>query len=173
MLDDSPVGRTPFRDTVPIGSHRVLVQQPDGTWVRNKTTVRANRETLVQVQLTPAPAVAPPAEPTPARRRLWTWVAAGGAAAAVIAATSVWIAADRDYDTWNETPDTDGDRLDELERAVKRKEIAAWTLFGLAGAAAVTSAVLFFLEGRPAERRAARSGSLVVGPTGAMLRVDF
>jgi len=177
MLDGKLVGLTPMEARVPIGSHQVSVKGPDGKWYKRKLTVFLDKEARVSVELPPARALAPasaPAPPTttpsPSPGRLWTWVAAGGALAAVVAATGVWLAADSQYGDWQDTPDSDGDRLDELERAIRRKEVASWSLFGVAGALATTSVVLYFLEGGAARER----GVSVVGRgNGLTLRLEF
>ena len=59
--------------------------------------------------------------------------------------------------------------LDKLE--VERKALGANICFGIAGAAAVTSAVLFYVGWRRAHRRTSGAAALVPAESGAVLQV--
>jgi len=144
------------------------------------------------------PVVGPASQPAPgppARgRRLWTWLAAAGAVAAGGAALALGLAARRDYDeacdllagsgpcierTTLADP-ADHERYLALGEAMDRKSLAANICWGVAGGLAVAAAVLFFVEGRSAgarETAASRSSSsaatVLVGPTGASLRLRY
>jgi tetratricopeptide (TPR) repeat protein len=87
---------------------------------------------------------APPPPPPPEdRSRVSTWIAAGTAAAAGIGGGVAGIVAKSDYDQLYETcrpcPE---DRISEAQTPM----IAANVLFGVAGAAALTALVLWFVE---------------------------
>jgi len=104
--------------------------------------------------------------------RRWTWVA-GGATVALTGAAAIvgWTMQSRFDDLKSscgknsplQTGCSDGD-IDSLHT----RKLTANVLWGLAGAAAVTTGVLFFVEGRPV------TVTPVVGSTsGAMARVEF
>jgi hypothetical protein len=82
--------------------------------------------------------------------RLWSWVAAGGAIAALATGVGLRLSAESDRSAWEALEPTranepEGDRL---ERSYKTKAWAANGLFITAGALAITSTVLFLIEGR-------------------------
>jgi hypothetical protein len=89
--------------------------------------------------------------------RIWTWVAGGVAVAALAAAIGFGLSAEADRDTLDRRyPDgaiTDPTDLS-LRDDARGKALTADVLFGVAGAAAVTSIVLFYYEGRPHSERA-------------------
>jgi tetratricopeptide (TPR) repeat protein len=98
------------------------------------------------------PLAGPPlgAEPKPgaprAKRRLWTWVAAGAAVAAASAGAYYGLAADDSASTLRDgTPHANANALQD---DAKSKARTANVLYGVAGAAAATGVTLFFLEGR-------------------------
>jgi tetratricopeptide (TPR) repeat protein len=100
----------------------------------------------------PSQRAGPPvgAEPKPdaprAKRRLWTWVAAGAAVAAASAGAYYGLAADDAASTLRDgTFHSNGTAL---EDDAKSKARTANVLYGVAGVAAATGATLFFLEGR-------------------------
>ena len=77
------------------------------------------------------------------------------------AGIALWASSDSTYNELEESYPTlvaSGDlgRIQELKDSVRSKETASAVMFGLAGACAVTSVVLFFLENRAPER--ARQG---------------
>jgi ferric-dicitrate binding protein FerR (iron transport regulator) len=123
------------------------------------------------------PATAPVPPPRPRARRLWTWVAAGAAAGLALASLGCWLGAESEYRSWQDLvsetpapPDAEA-RLASLESATRRREIASWSLLGAAGAAAVVTAVLFWVEGR--ERRAPARVTARARGAGAVLGVSF
>ncbi len=101
--------------------------------------------------------------------RKWTWVAAGSAA--LLAGTAATVGGlakarfdDLDHSCGSSSPAHQGCSEGDID-SLQRRMTAANVLWGLAGAAAVTAGVLFFVEDRP----------LAVFPTagGAMARVRF
>jgi hypothetical protein len=93
--------------------------------------------------------------------RTWTWVAAGTSAALAAAAMGVSLSMRSRFEdldrscgsrspTWPGCPESD-------IAALHRRTSVADALWGLAGATALTSFVLYFLEGQPVEVRASAS----------------
>lgn len=97
----------------------------------------------------PAERLAPALPPAPARQprtRVYTWVAAGTAVAAVAAAAWFGAAAQRQRDTL-----LDGQVHDDaaaLARDARSKARTANVLYGVAGAAGAAGVTLFFVEGK-------------------------
>lgn len=187
VVDGVRRGRAPRTLRLPLGPHIVEVRDREGrVRHRQRVEVHADRAVAVVVAGRPRPKTetpvfefrpkretspAPPDEPRP-RRRKWTWVAAGGTAAMATIGLGLWISGALDYEEYLETNDLA--RYRELEDAIPKKYIAADVFLGIAGAMAVTTVVLFFLEGRPAARKA-RAETLELQPLGggAALSVRF
>jgi tetratricopeptide (TPR) repeat protein len=89
-------------------------------------------------------------------KRFYTWIAAGGAAALALSGLVVGLNAQSKYDELKDrcAPGCTDSEVD----SVKTRALVADVLFGVAGAAAVTAVVLFFLEGR-ADRAATEEGT--------------
>ena len=110
----------------------------------------------------------------PYGRRLWTWVAAGGAVVSLGLGIGVTASAASDYDEYQTTPDPE--RFDLLAGRIEDKRIVFGVMYGVAGALAVTSAVLYWLEGRSLEhgpRATSIEPLLGRGFAGARLRARF
>jgi tetratricopeptide (TPR) repeat protein len=109
-------------------------------------------------------AATPPAPTAPARRRrVWTWVTGAAAVVAAGVGLGLGLSANSGYDEFQST--TDPARYDELKESVPRRGHAATAMFSVAGALAVTSVVLFFVEGRPSsERRSTSAAGVKVRP---------
>lgn len=93
---------------------------------------------------TPPP---PPPEEKPRRKgRFFTWIAAGAAGALALSALVVGLNAQSKFDELSDTckPTCAESEVD----SVKTRALVADVLWGTAAAAAVTAAVLFFVEGR-------------------------
>lgn len=154
LVDGRAVGQTPLERPLPLGAHRLALRL-EGYRVHEQD-VRIN-EGGAEVSATLEPLVAATPPPLPAaqpRRRLWTWIATGGAVALAAVGVGFAVSADLDYDEYQTTQDPD--RFRELEDAVPRKAAIGYSAIGVAGALAVTAVVLYFVEGRPAgERRGA------------------
>lgn len=86
-------------------------------------------------------------------KRFYTWIAAGGAAALALSGLVVGLNAQAKYDELEENcaPVCSQDRVD----SVKTRALVADVLLGVAAGAAVTAGVLYFLEGRGGEEKAA------------------
>lgn len=157
-VDGRDLGATPLRRQLGIGRHTVRVIGPGGAVLRDEqVTLYPNRAAEIAVELAPTP------RPHRPRRRVWTWVAAGGAAAALGLGIGLYAWAGADHDEYLQT--SDPQRFDELSDSIRRRDIAANVLWGVAGVLAATSVALFFLEGRarPAgEGRARRPTGLVL-----------
>ena len=111
-------------------------------------------------------------------RRIWTWVSAGTAVALAIAGAALYGSAYGDLEEYQETRDQD--RFKELERTISGRATGSHVMFGLAGALAATSVVLFFFEGRvtaaqPRERPPSHHAlSIRPGPgAGLLLTVQY
>jgi tetratricopeptide (TPR) repeat protein len=165
FLNGQLAGKTPFLARVAIGAHHVRVLAKEGGEVHEEQVVVYPRKRVeVAAQLTSD-------ETSPRRRRLWTWIAAAGAVACAGGGIGVWAWAGSDHDEFQETQDPA--RYEELKDSIRARDIAANVLFVTAGALAVTSAVLFFLEGRqPASERdaSARRGLVQAGATGLSIQ---
>ena len=151
LVDGQKKGVTPLeRDPLVAGKHLVTVRL-DGhrDWTREVKVARDAAETL-DLKLEPLARDGASAAGglAPKRRRVWTWVAAGGAVA--VAAVGVGLGASvlSDRSEYEGLTVKDQARLDDLEESIPSKVVATNVMFGVAGALAVTSVVLFFLEGR-------------------------
>jgi tetratricopeptide (TPR) repeat protein len=121
---------------------------------------RQERERLREQQDREAQPRAPaPAGEAPRRRRVWTWVAAGAAVVAGGVALGLGLWADAGFREFQERG-TAPDRVEELRGEVPARGHAATAMYGVAGGLAITSVVLFFVEGRPPTDQA-RSGSRI------------
>lgn len=193
LVDGEDVGATPLRATVTAGLHRVVARKEGFADHDQQADVPADGMLELGATLKPAAARAPAApasdgpgevtklaqEQTPKRRWLWTWVAAGGAIAVGAAGLGLGISLQLDMDEYRGLTYRDLARLGELEQGIPDKATATNVVLGVAGALAVTAAVLFYVEGwvlhepaKPREQRA--TVTPVVGPTsGLMLTVPF
>ena len=90
------------------------------------------------------------------RGRLFTWIAAGAAGALAVAGLAVNLHTGSEFSDLKEAckPNCSDDQVDPL----RTEATVSYVLFGLAGAAAITSVVLFFVEGR-SERNEVDSAS--------------
>ncbi len=86
----------------------------------------------------------------PRGRRLWTWVAAGVAVAALGAGAGLYVASDSKFNEFEANKDPD--KHQELRDAVQTLERASAAMFITGGVAAAGAVVLFILEGRPSAR---------------------
>jgi len=139
------------------GRHVIEVTAPGATAVRTELVLRAGELRDVAVALGRAPVMAPaparrsdaavvraaPSRPAQ-RRRVWTWVAAGGAAVLLAGGAFFGHRADNAYDEYKMT-DSPG-RYDELRDQVRRDSLTANLLFAGSGGAAIGSVILFVGE---------------------------
>lgn len=93
----------------------------------------------------------------PRRRRVWTWVAAGTAAALGVSALVLGLSAQSKYSELEDRcgPDTGGLCAQGDVDSVRTRAVVTDVLWGSALAAGITSAVLFFVEGRGRSERGA------------------
>lgn len=122
---------------------------------------------------------APPTTPTTQapRRRIWTWVSLGLTVACAGTAVGLWFSSASDENDAAQLKQSDP-RWQELNNQIATKDLATNIVgFGLTSAFAITSVVLYFLEGRPGEVPAvttARSWTLSsVGDAGVSLSLPF
>jgi PEGA domain len=90
---------------------------------------------------------APPPKPTE-KRRVYTWIAAGAAVAAVAAGGYFGLAARGDADAIREMSTADGDRARRLESSAQSKRRTANALYVAGGVAGAAGMTLFFVEKR-------------------------
>jgi tetratricopeptide (TPR) repeat protein len=128
---------------------------------KREAKLRQERELQENQQALAARATEPP-PPAPRRRRLWTWIALGSAAAVAGVGLGLYLSADSDYDEYQNTQDPD--RLLELESSIGTRDTAAVVMYATAGALAVTSVVLFFLEGRASAEKPQDTSSALFWP---------
>jgi hypothetical protein len=140
------------------------------------------RPTVPQTATSRPAAVSPPTLPgkLPAtsestkKGRLWTWVAAGGAVAALATGAGLGLSAQADHDTWQSVRKVGKDyqRWLNLRDRGETKTLAANILFAVGGALAVTATVLFFVES-PATSEKRASVTLAPGPASIQLGGSF
>jgi hypothetical protein len=98
--------------------------------------------------------------------RSWTWVAAAGTLVVGAVGVGIGVSAQNDYSTYKD-PETPLSQHAGLEDDISAKATTANVMFGVAGALAVTTVVLFFVEGMMG-RRGARA-TLAPTPGGGQL----
>ncbi len=148
-IDGKRAGPSPQRVRLAIGAHRLEARTADGCFAaaQDATVAAGSRALALRLERTGASGCRGEQGPrTRAPRRLWTWIAAGTAAAVLIAGIGVGASAQVDYREYQTTPDAR--RGEELADAIAAKDRAANVLFGVGAALAAGSAVLFFVEGR-------------------------
>ena len=93
-------------------------------------------------------------------KRFYTWIAAGSAAALALSGLVVGLNAQSKYDELMDRCAGVGNGCTESEvDSVKTRAMVADVLFGVAGAAAITAGVLYFLEGRSSDEEQAEQKS--------------
>ena len=183
LIDGQPVGRTPVVEaSAKVGTREVSVEMQGYTEQVHQVVVTAGAPARLDVTLVAIEAASPadPGEgqaPRRPRRRLWTWIAAGSAVAAAAAGIGLGASAMSDHEEYETLTAADGQRLDELEASMDDKILTANIMFGVAGALAVTSVVLFFVEGRSSTKKETARGATVApvfGVTnGIAVTMDF
>jgi len=195
-IDGKALGPAPLAKPVwsAPGMHQVTATQKGVAPAVEDVEVSAGASTTVVLRIgqpavsvvpPPVAATAPPVEivtaPPPAGTsqgwwlgRKWTWVAAGATVVLAGAAAGVGITVNSRYDELNNSCGSMarifrvGCDEDDISSLRTRRNVAN-ALWGLAGAAAVTTGVLFFVEGRPVA-----AGPVVAGQTiGFLARVGF
>jgi hypothetical protein len=180
-VDGKPVGVAPLTEPIWAmqGTHQVTARHQDMTPAVEDVDVNVGWVHTVVMNLQPSPDAVPRTVPVPvheqsskavanlrgdvtgtskevsemdgARRRVWTWVAAGAAVAFTGSAVGFGLAMKSKFDDLNNTCgdaslEKRGCSDSEIDGVLLRRNIAnvSW---GLAAAAAVTAGVLFFVEG--------------------------
>lgn len=185
FVDGKEVGLTPYSGEMPIGSRLVAVRCKDRPHKEQTVVLFPGRHVTVSLRVGKAIA----ALPEPRGGRVFTWIVGAAAVASAGTGLGLWLSSDADYDEWTSLQDRaqhpvlDETRLTELEDSIRRKEIASYALWGVGGALAITSLVLFFVEEPdddppPAEAGATRAAALTVEPllgpqAGVGLRLRF
>lgn len=183
LLDGKEIGKTPLKShPMNAGKYRLVVQLNDARKKSVDVVIPPLAETSMEVQLPDLTAVATKpispadkaADPNATQdatdgqasgKRLWTWVSLGGTLAVAAVGIGLGAAANSDNSAWKR--EGDPQRAQDLLDSGQGKQLGANICYGLAGALAVTSVVLFFLEGRspsPAKeamRKRARSAKVL------------
>jgi tetratricopeptide (TPR) repeat protein len=171
-LDGRPRGTTPLHVVLPPGSYRLALALDGYEGVTEEVALAAAASRAFEVVLRPAPVAArsrgpvatpdlavakPPSSGAPLaptlpespreRRRVYTWVAAGTAVAAVAAGAYFGVSARQDEDA---IPGIVNDPAlaDRTVRSAESNARRANVLYALAGGAAVAGVTLFFVEKR-------------------------
>ena len=159
MIDGAPtLALDPLELTV--GRHNVSASEGDDEPYYEHTVI-VDPDRIVELTI-----------PSPPPPRIWTWVSLAAAAGAAGAGTAFWFVAQSDADEANmvlggiEDPNfEDSDRqaaymaYEEAKNASNRNAIWAYALWGVAGALAVTSAILYVWEGGTSERTRSHSAA--------------
>ena len=164
-IDNETIGETPIAGPffVDIGKHEVVVSKGQDELLREIVRVAGGQTITLEVGLEQAAAVAPAdggesepaqeaAEPEPkdegGKKRVWTWVALGVGAAVGIAGGAVGGAAMARKNSLEE--ECAGNHCLQSSKgeadAIRTMNLTADILYGVAGAAAVTALILFFVE---------------------------
>jgi tetratricopeptide (TPR) repeat protein len=141
---------TPVTMELPYGAHDLELSHEG--YDTAKRTVELSPQSVVKVDISlakkalPAP---PPAAPAPVveKPRFWTWVALGGTVVAVGAASALGVQARAKASDLTGRLHTPPDPNDLYDASV-RAQVGSNVMWGLAGAGAVATGVLFTMEGR-------------------------
>lgn len=156
------LGPTPLALSLTPGKHQLSIRLSGYLPLERTVELAPGKSQVVEVELKPVSVPGEPAAvtspatekkdaaPRPGRRRLWTWIAAGGAAVALGVGIGLGVSAKSAHDEFETTEDVQ--RYWELKDSVEEQALGANIAFGVAGGLAVSAAVLFFLEGRSADR---------------------
>ena len=162
LVDGKKVGATPYSTRLPVGAYQVkVVHPPSGANHQQRVVVGHGTAHQVTARLAPRPGPTP----APGRKRFWTWVVGGTAAVALGVAIGLGVSAKSDNKTYLDPP-TGSEEGASLESSGRAKALGSNVMYGVAGALAATSVVLFFMEGRGGERKSAGVRLYVVpGPS--------
>ena len=185
-LDGKAIGRSPLHGMVwaTPGRHQVTAMKSGACPTVEFVEVASGSQATVELRPLHSPLVADTPRvdlnsPKPEASshgwwlgRKWTWVAAGSTVLLTGAAAAVGLTVETRFDDLKKfcgrgSPGQQGCSDSDIDSLHTRK-VTANVLWGLAGAAAVTTGVLFFVEGRP----------VAVAPmageaTGMLARVEF
>lgn len=174
-LDGRPRGTTPFHIVLPPGSYALALTLDGYETMKEDVALPATASRVVDVVLRPA---APPAQaqqvapvlpppdlqarpprgtaplattapgPKGEKRRVYTWIAAGVAVAAVAAGGYYGLAARRDADAIRSLSAPNGDEARRLTSSAQSNRRNANVLYAAGGVAAAAGVTLFFVEKR-------------------------
>ena len=178
-VDGKTVGRTPLPGLIwaTPGRHQVTASRTDAVPALETVEVQTGSTSTVIMRLiplvapapvpaAPAPAAtpvlqtAPPVSPSPGSAsegwllgRKWTWVAAGSTVLLAAGAITTGVLMKSQFDSLRSScgagnPDRPGCSQSDID-SVSSRQTMANVFWALAGAAAVTTGVLFYFEGRP------------------------
>ena len=192
-VDGRSVGLTPLPELIwaTPGHHQVTAKHASAAPAIEDADVTAGSVSTVTVRLAPVAvlvaASAPKAAPsfdaqavTPSSGtsegwwlgREWTWVAAGSTVLLAAGAVTAGVLMQSKFDSLRSScgagnPDRPGCSQSDID-SVSSRQTTANVFWGLTAAAAVTTGVLFFVEGRPVS-----ATPMAGGVTGALARVGF
>jgi hypothetical protein len=195
FVDGYRKGPLPFSDRFPIGSHTVKIRRASGDLLFKETVLlhaNEHRQLAVMLPKNPSSASAPAAvkakqQDTPSSttelaqktkppKRIWTWVAAGGAFVFLALGVGYTVAAYKNEkdgcaiidpnntrDCRPAVPDNltndETTRYEDLRQSLTRNRTISYVGWGVGGALAVSAGVLYWVEGRsPASNRNVGSG---------------
>jgi hypothetical protein len=162
-VDGKRSGTTPTMvERLRPGRYEVAVRLEGRRLERRQVLVEAGPATRLELELVRAEGADRGIGP-PRRRRIWTWVAGGGALLFAGIGIGVWRAGVADYEVYQVT--NDPVIFNQVKESIPKKFIAADVMLGLAGALAATSVVLFFVEGRSAAPAPRSRAGLELAPT--------
>ncbi len=193
-LDGKDAGVTPVKDhPMRTGGHKLEVALDGHQAVTRMLKARPGESLTLDLELKPGSATAaaptpaptdgttpdpkPEPEPEPGDSSfhfpVYTAIAGGAALAALAAGIALSVSANNAYDEFETTQDLD--RYNELKDQIPGLELGANISFGVAGAAAVGAVLLYLFVDRPAaqDADAEATANLILGPTGAALKVTF
>jgi hypothetical protein len=192
-VDGKSVGVAPLPELIWVtpGRHQVTAKHASAAPAIEDADVTAGSVSTVTMRLipvavsaaTPAPKAAPAFDlqaatpPGSASEgwwlgRKWTWVAAGSTVLLAVGAVASGAAMKSKFDSLRSScgagnPERPGCNQSDIDSVSSRRTMAN-VLWGLTAAAAVTTGVLFFVEGRPVT-----VAPVAGGTTGAVARVGF
>jgi hypothetical protein len=192
-VDGKQVGRTPLHDLIwaTPGHHQITAKHESVAPAVEEVDVKAGSVSTVTLRLAAAVAAAPVPAPaaTPALDlrtssipsgasegwwigRKWTWVAAGSTVLLAAVATTAGLSMDSKFNSLNSSCGRASPTQPQCSQSdvdsVSSLKTTANVFWGLTAAAAVTTGVLFYFEGRPVAV-APMAGEV----TGALAKVGF
>ena len=162
-LDGVDRGHPPRTLHAAAGQHQLVITRRDGSAVSREVDVTTAASVSVSVADVPLPASslpptqAPPPVPAPVAApspATWAWVTLGAAAAFGVGGAATYVKFTSDRSAFDAT----GDMSSSLHSSALTFRTATYVLWGVAGACAVASAVLFIVSGRSS------STAMHVGP---------
>lgn len=173
-VDGKELGSSPASVELVAGNHTLLVQADGYERVERSFVMQVTRATEMTITLRPQPKdapladapkvdpqkavvtdVGPPPPPPPVvvvpvepgrKPRVWTWVAGGVAVASAGGGVGLWAASNSTADQLRDGTVRSREDNQKIADAANGLSTGSAVAYGVAGAAAVTAVVLFFLE---------------------------